>query len=209
MRSTTIDTMKNLRNVLSRHHPNFQIEPYRSGAAVIVVLNTKGQVLLLEEKKGDEEFGRVRGQFNLVTETRREGQTMKGNMQAALLEELGENNLQQLRIIRGTYREADFGPYGKTPSRAQLIVLRYLGNPDTLPFHPLNKNEIGVYRWVNKAQWEELQNDGNLAPSVYQYITQLEQEGIIKPYNEGVEQHDEIHMRSFDGPIGEDILRKS
>lgn len=198
-----------MRNILKKTTSPHLPEGYRSEAAVLVVLNKLGQILLVTENTTDPEFGRKAGQYNLITETWKRGESVKQNVQFAVDEELGDlpSMAPQLRIVQGTYREADFGPESQLPSLARLVVLRFMGDPHELPFRSKDSSEIGKYQWTEIKAIDELYKHNQLAPSIYEYLSQLHRTGVIRPY-EPSELHDTIAVRNHRERTNEDILIK-
>lgn len=197
------------RNILLKEyipHKLLKEKNYRSEAAVVIVINKLGQVLLIRENTDDLNFGRKKGQWNVVTETWRNDERLKQNFQAAIEEELGpiKELGEKLFMIRGSYHEADFGPIGNNPSRAHVMVFRFKDDPEKLPFHPKDPDEITAYRWIDINDISNMHDKDELAPSVSEYISQLSLSGIICPYNEGCELHEKIQIREFSQrPVGD------
>ena len=190
------------RNILLKEyipHKLLKEKNYRSEAAVVIVVNKLGQVLLIQENTDDPRFGRKKGQWNVVTETWRHNERLKQNFQAAIEEELGSIKEldERLFMIRGSYHEADFGPIGNNPSRAHVMIFRFMDDPEKLPFHPKDPDEITAYKWVDIKNISWMCNNNELAPSVSEYVFQLSSSGIICPYNEGCELHEKIQIRRF------------
>lgn len=177
---------------------------YATETMVVVVVNKNGEVLLLTENTQDSRFGRERGQLNFISETRREGQGVRDNFFSALGEELGVDAVVLLRLIPGSYHEAEYqSNHYPNRSLARIVVLRYMGNPNsTAIFKPDDPQEITGYRWVNPDELDYL----DLAPSVMPYLTQLQIKGLIRPHV-GEEVLDRLQNIKFKYPQKPDILR--
>ena len=82
-------------------HPRFiEHNPQCQGVAIIVV-NRKNDVLLVQQRYDDLQYGRIRGQWNIITETREEGELVRGTVWRAIQEELGSTP-DDFSVLRGT-----------------------------------------------------------------------------------------------------------
>jgi len=192
-------------NVLHKNPAELGNQPEKE-AIVLVILNKKGQILLGQEKAGDPTTGRKPGQYNLVTETieTEKGEGRIPTIYAAIKEELSNSSklftelLMNLRLVRETVYVANFGLAKEKPSRATLMVLRYLGDPEGKPpFQPGDTQEIETHQWTDFREIASLREKDQLAPSVYEYLDRLQTEGWICPYQEG-EPHIELPFRDYE-----------
>lgn len=164
-------------------------------AAVLVVVNRGGQVLLAQENQSDQLTGRKAGDWNLITETWESQESLKSNVGRAIEEELGEPGemAKKLYLIRGSYREANFRLDSRA-GRARLIVLRWLGEEGKLPFRSKDSAEIADYRWATLDEINGLEKENKLAPSVAAYLRQLRGQHLLGLYRES-ELLEPIHWR--------------
>lgn len=130
------------------HRPEYST--YGQGVAILI-FNSKGEILLGKEAHEDTVYGRKRGQFNILTETRESGELVKGTVRRALHEELG-SDLWHFQIINGSYRETT--QYYVTqigyPYKYRCICLMYDGDPSiraSVLFHS-QEDEIALHEWV-------------------------------------------------------------
>lgn len=172
------------------------ITPRTSGpeTAVVVILNKNGKVLLVQEKTADQASGRKTGDWNLISETYKPRESLKENFIRAIKEELGirEEIVASLYLIRGSHREASY-PFDSKTARARIFLLRFMGGDQDLPFRPIDSGEIADYRWVGIDEIKRFKSEDTLAPSVFDYLRQLNEQGMIKPYKLS-EPLEELHL---------------
>lgn len=162
------------------------IAPRTSGpeAAVLAVLNKSGKILLVEEGEADPKSGKKVGDWSLISETCEAGEGVKGNALRAIKEELGEEAeiMDNLYLIPGSHREANYA-FDSSTGHSRIFLLRFKGDQG-LPFHAKNPKEITGYRWAGLDEIRQLNSDHKLAPSAFDDINQLNEQGLIKPYTE-------------------------
>lgn len=122
----------------------------------LVIFNTEGEMLLLNQSDCDDTYGRTVGQWNILTETREEGEYVEDTMKRGILEELGKE-LKEFWVLPDTYRETN-GIYEEImgyPFIFRCLCLLYTGDPRisaSEKFHS-KTGEIQSYQWVS---WDSL-----------------------------------------------------
>jgi ADP-ribose pyrophosphatase YjhB (NUDIX family) len=120
----------------------------------LLIFNRNGEILLGKENGDDERFGRRDGQWNILTETREPGETIKHTLDRALREELGADYYPLFRVIGGSYRETntDYVRMMGYDYTYRCLCLAYRG-PD-IPADDLFRSpggEILKHEWVPYA----------------------------------------------------------
>lgn len=114
---------------------------------------------MVQEGHADEQYGRERGQWNIITETREaEELGVKSTVMRGLKEETAKN-WELFSVIAGSYRETN-GIYIKTMGysyKYRCCAVLFLGDPDI----PANKSfqkssEILDFRW---GDWDKLDSN--------------------------------------------------
>jgi hypothetical protein len=131
---------------------------YVDQGVALIIINTAGKLLLVEEAFDDPPYGRFAGQKNIITETREPGERIKPNIERAIAEELG-SNYSQFTIIEGSYRETN-GLYTQRMGyryKYRCVCFMYNGNPDV----PANEQfrcdsgEISDFQWISPDDIDE------------------------------------------------------
>ncbi len=126
------------------HPDRAEFAHHEQGVALIIV-NTQGQILLGKELHADPAYDRRAGQWNIITETREQGELLKSTILRALAEELG-TNLTQFQILPGSYRETN-GAYIECMGysyKYRSAVLRI--TDDSIHFKS-SLDEIAGHKW--------------------------------------------------------------
>lgn len=124
-----------------------EFESFRGQAVAIVVLNSNGEILLVQENESDEAFGRKAGHWNIVTETRECNERAKQTVARAFQEELGAR-YEDFVPISGSYRETN-GEYAKGMGsyKMRCVCVVFQKDPSDICFR--SDREINDYRWIH------------------------------------------------------------
>jgi len=132
------------------HPRHIELNAKCQGVAIIVV-NRENEVLLAQQQYDDLPYGRVQGQWNIITETREEGEFVRGTVWRAIQEELGCTP-DDFSVLGGTYKETNntYNKYLGYRYFYRCIALVYTAHPGTDPnalFHS-HDGEIVQFAWV-------------------------------------------------------------
>lgn len=157
-------------------HPDRpEYSSYEQGVAILI-FNTKGEILLGKEAYEDARYGRKRGQFNILTETREPGERIKETVKKGLKQELGVE-YRLFRMIDGSYRETT---NCLTRWVGRSLCLLYTGNPSvsaSLVFHSQD-DEIVYHEWVPLGRISEYDMEEEAKMTIDYYVTQA----LIREY---------------------------
>ncbi len=124
-------------------------ELYKKIGVVVFILNSRGQILVLQENKVNPETAKVAGEFSVLCETSEGDESWSETVVRGLKEELGLGTDQ-------IFEHFDLDPekcfLGETlfvdGVLARLVLARYKG-PDDLFFSLSGDGEVNVIGWEN------------------------------------------------------------
>lgn len=173
---------------------------------VVMVVNQRGEVWVNREisKKS------VKGQIAPLCETRREGEFIWQNTQAALVEEMGvtqEDTGDFFWDDKVSYGGRFSFPEGNKVIHADLVLLLYTGNKKTF----ISRNEVEPVGWRDPAELLENPDFRSGPKPAIQFVLEhglidqlLNSPGEKKPILSGIDPEEFYSQRPINGDINND-----